>query len=166
MADAPPLDEAPERMSFVDVGFSTITRRLQELSGREVSSTDEEPSGQPYAFVFVARSGQSAAFNGHFPQMVAFASKASPGASPIRLVGYSKACGERLSSSIGLPRVSSIGIRQDAPGAEALIKFVRERVSPIPVAWMEEAVAADFRPCKVLAEEKMVPVAAKTLPSR
>ncbi|KAH6687233.1 hypothetical protein F5X68DRAFT_261454 [Plectosphaerella plurivora] len=171
MTDAPPLDEAPERSSFVDVGFSTITRRLQELSGRNASAAGEEPNGQPYAFVFVARSGQSAAFNGHFPQMVAFASKASPDEPPIRLVGYSKACGERLSNSLGLPRVSSIGVRQNAPGAEALINFVRERVSPIPLAWMEEGTSAEFRPCQVLAEEKMVPVTvksvpAKTLPSR
>lgn len=168
MTDASPPAEAPERMSYVDVGFSIITRRLQELPVKDAPSADgvAKPASRPYAFVFVARSGQSAAFNGHFPQMVAVASDANPDEPPVRLVGYSRACGDQLSSSLGLPRVSSIGVRHDAPGAEALVKFVQERVPPVSVAWLAEAEAAKFRPCQVLAEEKMVSAAVKTLPAR
>lgn len=102
-------------------------------------TTSEESVPEPYAVVFVARSGQPSAFHSHFPQMVAVASKALPQKQSIRLVGFSAACEERLSRSLGVPRVSSIGLLGGAPQAQALVDFVREHVPPVDMSWSQEA---------------------------
>ncbi|KAK4140336.1 uncharacterized protein C8A04DRAFT_15048 [Dichotomopilus funicola] len=105
----------------------------------------------PYSIVFVARSGQSSAFHCHFPQMVALASQTQQptNSNPdpaIRLVGFSRACEDRLSAALGVPRVSSVALRAGAESsgpegvsqARGLVEFVRERVAPVDVAWLRE----------------------------
>lgn len=101
----------------------------------------------PYSVIIVARSGQSSAFHCHFPQMVALASKSQPREKAIRLVGLSKPCEEKLSAALGIPRVSSIALRDDASELQVkgLVEFVRERVAPVSIAWLEEASSGQYR---------------------
>ncbi|KAL0473238.1 hypothetical protein QR685DRAFT_491560 [Neurospora intermedia] len=148
---------APEIAAYVDVGLSTISRNLQDLSAVAVSEKAEEAKGgehdrkvsngskkAPYSVIFVARSGQSSAFNCHFPQMVAVASKSQSPEQKMRLVGFSKSCEERLATALGIPRVSSIALRADAPQGNGLLDFVRKNVAPIEVAWLQEADSGKF----------------------
>ncbi|KAK1827101.1 hypothetical protein QBC39DRAFT_183512 [Podospora conica] len=130
---------APELTRYVDVGMSCISRSLQGRAS--VTGTAGPPSQQapettpkPYTLVFVARSGVSSAFHCHFPQMVALSASSRPSDPPIRLVGFSKSCQERLSVALGLPRVSSIALREGAPQAKGLLDFVREHVEPIAMS--------------------------------
>ncbi|PHH77272.1 hypothetical protein CDD80_754 [Ophiocordyceps camponoti-rufipedis] len=102
----------------------------------------------PYAMVFVARGSQSAAFNCHFPKMVGVACKDCPPDERTRLVGFSKPCSDRLSSCLGIARVSSVALRRDAPGAAALWDLVRRKVAPIDMAWLDDAVGAEHRATK------------------
>ncbi|OIW33982.1 hypothetical protein CONLIGDRAFT_569207 [Coniochaeta ligniaria NRRL 30616] len=146
---------APELAKHVDLGLASISRSLERIPA-EIS--DESPL-EPYAVVFVARSGQPSAFHSHFPQMVAVASKSVPGRQPIRLVGFSAACEERLSSSLGIPRVSSIGLREGAPQTKALVEFVREHVPPVDMSWFQEVKGGQFIETKINAVE--VPVGTK-----
>ncbi|ROT35986.1 hypothetical protein SODALDRAFT_55740 [Sodiomyces alkalinus F11] len=159
----------PETAPFVDVGLSSITRTLQELVSQHNQpiqlpapeldlDSDSDSSQQPYAVIFIARSGYPSAFTSHFPEMVAAASRVLPSASPIRLVGYSKSCADRLSASLGISRVSSVGIRQGAPMSQALIDYVRDCVPPIVVRWLQEAESAEYRHTCLVAEEKMVSI--------
>ncbi|KAK1971235.1 hypothetical protein LY78DRAFT_652081 [Colletotrichum sublineola] len=154
----------PDLASFVDVGLTSITRNLERLAaGQQPSEAFSDnntlaSSPTPYSVVFVARSGQSSAFNCQLPQMVAVASKSSPAAPPTRLVGYSKPCAEKLSACLGIPRVSSVGVRVDAPMSRALVEYVQQHVSPVRVAWLEEAEEAVYRPTQLKIDEKMVPV--------
>jgi ribonuclease P/MRP protein subunit POP3 len=106
-------------------------------------------SSGPYSVVFVARSGQSSAFNCHFPQMVATAAQSQPADRTVRLVGFSKACEDRLSAALGIPRVSSIGLREDAPQVKGLVDFVRQHVAPVDVSWLREAQSAKFLATKI-----------------
>ncbi|KAL2124293.1 hypothetical protein VTJ04DRAFT_658 [Mycothermus thermophilus] len=130
---------------------------------------------KPYTVVFIARSPKSPVFHSHFPSIVAVASSSQthPSAStttttttttettsttttssgePIRLVGFSKAGVEdRLSAALGLPRASCIALREGAPRAEGLVKFVRERVKPVEMKWLEEARKGEFRETKIAA---------------
>ncbi|KAK1523259.1 hypothetical protein CPAR01_14112 [Colletotrichum paranaense] len=160
-SERPPL---PEIASFVDVGLASITRNLERLASTQQglepdtdgASTATVPPA-PYALIFVARSGQSSAFNCQLPQMVAVASNTAASASATRLVGYSKPCGEKLSAAVGIPRVSSIGIRVGAPMSKALVDYVQKHVSPIHVAWLDEAKDAVYRSTQLKVEEKMVP---------
>ncbi|KAI8164462.1 hypothetical protein K4K49_002716 [Colletotrichum sp. SAR 10_70] len=152
---------APEIASFVDVGLTSITRNLEKLaSGPDQPSRENDAtpsSASPYALIFVARSGQSSAFNSQLPQMVAVASKYSQSTPATRLVGYSKPCGDKLSTCLGIPRVSSVGIRVNAPMSKALVEFVNEHVSPVRIAWLEEAQDAKYRQMQLKTEEKIIP---------
>ena len=86
--------------------------------------------------VFVARGNQSSAFNGHFPKMVAAAGRRCVPDESTRLIGFSKPCSERLSSCLAVARVSSLAIVRDAPGSEALWKFVQEYVPRLDDKWL------------------------------
>ncbi|KAK4123813.1 hypothetical protein N657DRAFT_572969 [Parathielavia appendiculata] len=158
---APPVPPPPELAAHVDVGLSAISRTLQAMSGKNEAGpssidapakrgkSDSKPNAKPYTVVFVARSGQSPAFNCHFPQMVAVAAQSQLADKAIRLVGFSKACEDRLSAALGIPRVSSIALREDAPQAKGLVDFVREHVAPIEVPWLQEAQSGRFLETKI-----------------
>jgi ribonuclease P/MRP protein subunit POP3 len=145
----------------VDIGLSKISRELQAMSSQDERSPSleaapsgheeakPEPDNKPYDVVFVARSGQPSTFHCHFPQMVALAARSQPADKAVRLVGFSKACEDRLSAALGIPRVSSIGLREDAPQARGLVEFVRDHVPPIEVAWLREARAGKFLETKI-----------------
>lgn len=168
-ADAVP--PAPELAKYVDLGLASISRSLEEIraASEADAAAESQPTGgertsvvppaEPYAVVFVSRSGQPSAFHSHFPQMVAVASKSVPSRQPIRLVGFSAACEDRLSAALGVPRVSSIGLREGAPQAKALIEFAREHVAPVDVSWFREVESGRFLGTKIKAVE--VPIGAK-----
>ncbi|KAI0128594.1 hypothetical protein BJ170DRAFT_622241 [Xylariales sp. AK1849] len=150
---------APKIASCVDVGLASITRCLKEAATKaggltagtylKADATDKELATPCYSAIFVARSGQPNILNSHLPQMVALASEASPLRTPIRLVGLSKACQDRLSESLGIPRVSCIGIRRDAPNSRALVNFACQHVPVIEVTWLKEARKADYKETKI-----------------
>lgn len=77
--------------------------------------------------------------------MVAVAAGAHPEQLPVRLVGLSKACEERLSQSLGIPRVSCIGIHHNAPNSKPLIDFTREHVPIVDIQWLKEAGKPEHR---------------------
>ncbi|UNI21498.1 Ribonuclease P [Purpureocillium takamizusanense] len=156
----PPAPQKPELSAYVHVGFNSITRRLEETSEghRETGSQGTDDAKGPYSMVFVARGNQSSAFNCHFPRMVGAATRALPYAERTRLVGFSKPCSERLSSVLGVARVSSVAVMRDAPGAEALLAFVRKTVSPVDTSWLEGSKASAYRPTQIGSTETTVGV--------
>ncbi|KAK1751704.1 hypothetical protein QBC47DRAFT_390793 [Echria macrotheca] len=165
---SPAVPPAPDLAAHVDVGLAQISRELEAMSSAKVeappegtSEANKVPNRPPYSVVFIARSGQSSAFHCHFPQMVAVASSSRPADQAIRLVGFSaKGCDERLSAVLGIPRVSSIALRVDAPQTKGLLEFVRARVAPVEIAWINEAQSAKYR------ETKIEPVQTKVGPAR
>ncbi|KAH6850160.1 hypothetical protein B0I37DRAFT_370895 [Chaetomium sp. MPI-CAGE-AT-0009] len=158
ISSSPPT---PELAAYVDVGLSKISRELQAMSSQhehnprleaapsEHGEKEPKTDTRPYDVVFVARSGQPSTFHCHFPQMVALAARSQPADKAVRLVGFSKSCEDRLSAALGIPRVSSIGLRADAPQAKGLVDFVRDHVAPIEVAWLREARAGKFLETKI-----------------
>ncbi|KFA63509.1 hypothetical protein S40285_00337 [Stachybotrys chlorohalonatus IBT 40285] len=133
----------PEMAAKVDVGFNKITRVLQEAS-----STGREAQ-RAYSMVFVARGNQSPAFNCHFPVMVGAASKSLPPDRQTRLVGFSKPCSERLSSCLGIARVSAVAIVSDEPVAAALWSFVQKAAAPVQMPWPAEAQEAAYKATQI-----------------
>lgn len=135
----------PAVAASVDIGLSTITRNLQAGSrtsrnNAKPESKDVSSPSEPYSVIFIARSGPPSAFFSHLPQMIAVASKSQQLAEPVRLVGFSKACEERLSVCMGIPRVTSVALRaDDTAQARALVDFVRKTVPAVEVPWLEEA---------------------------
>ncbi|KAK3996098.1 hypothetical protein QBC44DRAFT_347959 [Cladorrhinum sp. PSN332] len=144
-AEAEPAPPVPELAAYVDVGLTKITRTLQDAAASAASSSS------PYSVVFVARTGQSPAFNCLYPQMVGVtaAQTQQPPEKAVRLVGFSKACAEKLSEALGIPRVSSIALKEDAPHAKGLVGFVREHVPLVQVEWLKEVRSAKFLETKI-----------------
>lgn len=137
---------APAIRQYVDIGLTTVTRGLQETS---TIGHDTTKAFRPYSVIFVARSGQPGGINSHLPQMVAASSGLCPSQPPIRIVGLSRSCEQRLTSALGIPRVSCIGVMGDAPNSKALIEFIHKRVPVIDVAWLREAVSGGYRDTKI-----------------
>jgi ribonuclease P/MRP protein subunit POP3 len=155
LEQVPPAPPMPELEANIDVGFNLITRNLQSWSSKDTESTEDESKRQ-YFMVFVARGNQASAFNCHFPQMVGTASKQLPTDSQIRLVGFSKPCSERLSACLGVPRVSSVAIVKDAPGAGALQEFVMKTVAPVEASWLNASSSIQYLAPKINAIETTV----------
>lgn len=147
----------PEILQFLDVGLASVTRNLQPLAG-DASGSDTAAGPRPpaYAAVFVVRAGQSPAFHCHIPQMVAVAAPGCPAGQGTRLVGLSGPCGQRLSACLGVPRVSCVGLRADAPGAAALVEYVRGNVTEVDIAWLREGAGGVFKATKIVAVETVV----------
>ncbi|CAK7239290.1 MAG: RNase P and RNase MRP subunit [Sporothrix thermara] len=80
-------------------------------------------------------------------QTAAVGSDHPPG--PIRLVGFSRACEDRLSASLGIPRVSTIALRAGAPQSQGLLKFLEETVPAVDVQWLDEARTGKFRDTQI-----------------
>ncbi|KAF5983985.1 rnase subunit pop3 [Fusarium bulbicola] len=147
-SEQPPVPPMPEIEASIDVGLNSITRNLQLCSQQETESMGDEPNRQ-YSMVFVARGDQASPFNCHFPQMIGAASRKTSSERKTRLVGLSKPCSERLSSCLGVPRVSSVAIRMDAPGAGALQEFVLKKVEPIEASWLDVSSDAQYLAPKI-----------------
>lgn len=153
-----PMPPPPEVAGCADVGLSNITRNLQLNASPYPLGTDSEENrdttaAKPqvsYSVIFVSRSGPPSALFSHLPQMIAMASKSQQLAEPIRLVGFSKACEERLSACIGIPRVTSVGLRAgEMTQLQAVVDFVRERVPPLDVPWLEQAAKGSYHETKI-----------------
>lgn len=151
-AAIPPM---PELSSHILVGLSSISRHLENTCHRQSAKSYETDRAQRavtapnLAAVFVCRSSQPSALHAHLPQLIASASISSPLLPPIRLVQLPQGCENRLCSSIGLPRVSFVGLLEDAPHCKTLIDLVRERVPIIDMSWLKEVQSAKYRPVKI-----------------
>ncbi|KAK7424989.1 RNase P and RNase MRP subunit [Neonectria magnoliae] len=143
----PPVPPMPEINAKIDVGLNSITKNLGPLGGN---------SDRQYSMVFVARGNQASSFNCHFPQMVGATSKRLDAEKKIRLVGFSKPCADRLSTCLGLPRVSSVAITSDAPGADALQEFVQKTVAPVDAAWLDETQDPNYLATIITASETTI----------
>ncbi|KAJ0118458.1 hypothetical protein J7T55_009241 [Diaporthe amygdali] len=141
----------PAVAASVDVGLTDITRNLEVSSPTTQTGAgdhDGHDQGSPYSIVFVVRSGPPSTFFSHLPQMVAVASRQLK--EPIRLVGFSKSCEEKMSTCLGIPRVSSVALRAgDSGQLKALVDFVRQQVPPVEAPWLEDGGKDVFRETKI-----------------
>jgi ribonuclease P/MRP protein subunit POP3 len=142
----------------VDTGLSVITRTLQAASKRAASRQTTKQTAEdanearqvPYSVVFVARPGKPSSFNSHFPQLIALASLNSGTSSEaIRLVGFSGNCEEQLTVALGIPRVSCVAIRPDAPHSRPLIDFVQQHVPKVEISWLGPRDHLEFLPTRI-----------------
>lgn len=147
----PPVPPPPAVAASVDVGLTNITKNLAASSAKTQSREDENVDNGPcstYAVIFVVRSGTPSTFFSHLPQMVAAASRQLE--EPIRLVGFSKSCEERLSACLGIPRVSSVALRAGASGQlKGLVDLVRKQVAPVEARWLEDGGKGEYRETKI-----------------
>jgi ribonuclease P/MRP protein subunit POP3 len=166
---APPL--LPEISSHLLVGLASITRYLELIASTRTTDGPHENSEanlvptscdsgivlehdrntkiRHLAAIFVCRSSQPLVLHAHLPQLVATASLRNPHLQPTRLVQLPQGSENRLSSSLGLPRASFVGILEDAPHSKPLLELVQDIVPVIEVAWLEEVRKAQYKPVKI-----------------
>ncbi|KAM3472483.1 hypothetical protein MY8738_008854 [Beauveria namnaoensis] len=73
-----------------------------------------------------------------------------------RLIGFSKPCSSRLSSCLGLARVSAVAIKSDAAGSCALWDLVMKSVKPVQCEWLDEARSLQYRQTQIVSLETSV----------
>ncbi|KAI0506742.1 hypothetical protein F5B22DRAFT_650391 [Xylaria bambusicola] len=167
---APPVPPVPELHSYVDIGLPCVSRYLQRTASDALETTVSRDDRKPeqtspsrfYSAIFVARSGQPNALSSHLPQMVTMASRSYPSQPAIRLVELPRGCEGRLCESLGIPRVSCVGICVGAPNSNALLDFTQEHVAIIKAPWFEEAREGKYRATKINSIETVIGVSKKS----
>jgi ribonuclease P/MRP protein subunit POP3 len=121
-------------------------------------TTKSNPPSLPSHFsaIFVPASSPPSIIHAHLPMLIFTASLAHPNVSPTRLVTLPKGSESRLCEVLSLPRVSFIGILEDAPHSKGLIDLVRECVPAIEIPWLTEVKRVEYLGVKINAIETFV----------
>ena len=85
------------------------------------------------------------------------ASLAVPASPPIRIITLPEGAEERLKTTLGIPRVGMIGLKDSAPGASSLIEHIRHKVPELEIPWLQEAVRGAYLAVKVNAFQTGMP---------
>lgn len=157
---AEPAPLPPEIAASLSIGFNSTERRLEAAAQRAApiaisnqgSSDARQTDLKPLVAVFIDRSGCSPILYSHLPRLLAAASMASPSEPTIQLVTLPKGSTARLSIALHIPRVSILGLEQDAPHTRPLVQFLREHVPPIETPWL-----------RIIQEGWYLPVAIKSI---
>ena len=158
----PPI---PEILSHLTVGFNSTNRQLEKEAQRS-NQGDVLTVSRRLAAIFVPRSDQAPILSSHLPLLVHTASLARSASPATRLVNLPKGAEARLCAAAHLPRVSFVGLFEDAPNATPLVDFVRERVAPIDVPWLKEVGTGIYIPVDIKALETTAPAESKAAKRR
>ncbi|KAJ8068103.1 hypothetical protein OCU04_003675 [Sclerotinia nivalis] len=154
----------PEISSYIVTGLNSIHRMLEESSknGLDTKANPDNPKAETrprtkdvfsfdchFSAIFVARSNQPPILNSHLPQIIDTASKAHPIKPSTRLVQLPKGSETRIAAVLGLPRVSFLGILDDAPNSKALLDLIRDCVEEMQIPWLDEAKKAEYLVTKI-----------------
>ncbi|KAF2804106.1 uncharacterized protein BDZ99DRAFT_452651 [Mytilinidion resinicola] len=152
----PPPPPAPTLSAHLTIGLNATTRHLEALAAQPTPSptppATSPEAGKPaptraLALVLIPHPNPARSLiHAHIPTLVALASvqgdqlaKGTTERQPTRLVALPSSSEARLASALHLPRLSALGILEGAPGADALVEFVREKVGCVEVGWLGEA---------------------------
>lgn len=167
--------EALSRKAMPDMSSSKDTSKADKAGGM-IHSPDLEPA-QPkkstpsdntnapteihFSAIFAIRSTQPPILNAHLPQLVATASLARPELPPTRLVQLPRGSDDRISEALGLPRVSFVGLLEDAPNSRSLVDLIRDMVRPVEIPWIPEVKKSKYLPVKINIIETTAPISKK-----
>jgi ribonuclease P/MRP protein subunit POP3 len=148
--------KSPNSPTFITSEQSLVDNSADN-SGRVPESTslaDTTKSNPPslpshFSAIFVPASSPPSIIYAHLPMLIFTASLAHPNVSPTRLVTLPKGSESRLCEVLGLPRVSFIGILEDAPHSKGLIDLVRECVPAIEIPWLTEVKRVEYLGVKI-----------------
>lgn len=57
------------------------------------------------------------------------------------LVPLPRSAEKQLAKALGVPRVSAVGLVEGTPGSEKLLSLCREKLEPVVVPWVKEALS-------------------------
>ncbi|KAF2270232.1 hypothetical protein CC78DRAFT_196022 [Lojkania enalia] len=172
-----PLDistpPVPPLSKCILVGLNSVTRHMSSLASLSAPSAasaitnpdkeqrTEKPSVEipvPISVLIIPHlSPQSSLSHAHLPTLFYLSthsaqldsSIASSLTTPSRLIALPTSAEAKLASALHLPRVGALGILEGAPGAEALLNYVRDTVGDVECPWIEEGLKAEWKGVKV-----------------
>lgn len=115
------------------------------------------------AVIVVFSSSKSSTLHHHLPELVALASQKHCQLSATRLVMLPDHTQGQVAAALGLPRISCIGLLDDAHGCEELFALIRNNIAEVHIQWHEQGKAGHYLPVKVNAIETTAPVAKKQI---
>lgn len=175
----PGIPFVPEISTYVVVGLNSILRSLESLSnqarilnkefkecensGEHQETIDSNPNqfNRKFSTIFMLSSSQPAIIQDILPQMVAAVSLMHPELPSTRLLKLPYSCRAQLCHALNLPRISVIGILDDAPNSSGFLEFVRKHVPEIEIPWMRESKNCSYLPVKINSMETLVPPSKK-----
>lgn len=153
---------APKLLEHITIGFNSTNRYLEALAAGLAEKNSEQAPVQPPKLwmnaVFVARADQHPLLHAHLPLLINAASLAHPSKPPIRLVSLPSRAEQRLSAALNVARVGIIGLLDQAPGADALLKLVRAKTPVLEVPWLQDAIAGRYLPVSIKSIETTAPM--------
>ncbi|TKA71865.1 hypothetical protein B0A49_03584 [Cryomyces minteri] len=125
----------PELVKHLAIGLNSTTRYLEELASSSAPETiraDEEAADEPESEP--CSNPTIPARQRHLEAM--FLSKSC---NDLIYAHRAQHPEKRIAAAIGLPRAGVIGVLEHAPGADALLSYVRENVEPVDIPWLNDA---------------------------
>lgn len=108
----------------------------------ELPTTTPQPPH--FSTIFISRSTTPPILSSHLPQLIATASKTHPSQAPTKIVPLPKGSETRIAAALHLPRVSFLGMLDDAPNSKALLNVIRDCVGNIDIPWLDEAKKEEY----------------------
>jgi ribonuclease P/MRP protein subunit POP3 len=142
--------------SLVDNSIDDSGRVPQSNSPADTTTSNPSSMAPHFSAIFVSASSPPSIIHAHLPMLIFTASLAHPDLPPTRLVTLPKGSESRLCEALGLPRVSFIGILEDAPHSKGLIELVRGSVPEIEIPWLTEVKRGEYLGVKINAIETFV----------
>lgn len=132
--------------------------RNQNQDGHEDKKKEDDTSEQHplshFSLLIIPHSNPSSSLaHAHIPPLLAL-SNPNAASSRTRLIALPTHTETLLSSTLHIPRVGALGILEDAPGAEALVRYVEENVAEgegtVECEWVREAAESGWRGVKIV----------------
>jgi len=149
----------PEIHGHFTVGFNSTIRRLQALaSHREPSSLHPTKSNLkqspdlPAALsaVFVCRENLPDILTSSLSLQVA---TSAPQSTRAKLIPVSPQSETKIARALNQPRVGLLRVQKDAPGSDALLRWVADNVALVEIPWLEELPNSTYFPVTVKTSE-------------
>ena len=163
----------PEISNHILIGLNSVTRHLESLAAQTAPKTapahtpskheadeekenttdhsnDPETTPQRLAFVLIPHNHPPASLpHAHIPTLVHLATMKSPRDTATRLLAVQPTWEPRIADALHIPHVGALAVMEGAPGADALVAYVREQVEVTTCAWIDEAMKPEWKAVKI-----------------
>lgn len=116
------------------------------------SKPGEHPDTAPkrLAFVLIPHNHPPASLpHAHIPTLVHLATMNSPKDTATRLLAVPPTYEPQIAEALNIPHVGALAVMEGAPGADALVAYVREQVEVTTCAWIDEAMKPEWKAVKI-----------------
>ncbi|KAF2448328.1 hypothetical protein P171DRAFT_428423 [Karstenula rhodostoma CBS 690.94] len=151
----------PEIGNHILIGLNSVTRHLESLAAQttppsalsrtkaDASLQDASPP-RPLTMVLIPHNHPPASLpHAHIPTLVHLSNMDSQTEKATRLLAVPPGCEPAIAEALHIPHVGALGILEGAPGADALVAYVRENVDLTRCAWIDEAMGPEWKGTKM-----------------